>query len=352
MARAELLSALLPQPPVLNTGCMRERLKMQERLHDDSQEPLQRPSQDVRELRRSKGLLAVYVDQDTVKEAVALIPATQREDVTLDEIVQAAHSLTVAATTVGVRLQTAKHFGFVRIVKQNDGQNIYRLTELGKRLLNPLQEQEARVEGFLNVPLYGEVFRRYYRTGGYVSDKEGLDATIEQLGAPLGQIRSIRQYMIRSAAQAGMLDKKSGRLQIPPNITFPNLGVLLSDIPEGSDAPREVGETSDIQAEETDSPIQDEVMQDMSLQQATPSAHISNTSTTEPLRAVSMLQGRDLGPIFAAVFQDAPDLSAPFVEEDWDEWMSLLSTAYHRGKRRIRAQSVLQSENDDGQEKA
>lgn len=123
---------------------------------------------------------------------------------------QIAAELGVSANSGSFRtkLSTARLFGYVEAGRQS-----VELTQLGRRLLDEQTRAEARVEGFLNVPLYEALYERF--KGVTLPQSKGLEEVIRGLGVASKQVPVARQAFQRSAQQAGFFDKGEDRLVLP-----------------------------------------------------------------------------------------------------------------------------------------
>ena len=109
------------------------------------------------------------------------------------------------------KLGAARHFGLVTTRKRT-----VEATPLGQRILNEQAATAARVEAFLNVPLYAALYEAY--NGTQLPGDAGLEAKIRSLGAPEKQVKTARQVFARSARQAGFFDLSPDRL-VKPAVT-------------------------------------------------------------------------------------------------------------------------------------
>lgn len=123
---------------------------------------------------------------------------------------QLAAYLDVAATGGAFRARMAhpRIFGLVEYDK-----SIFRLTSLGMRVIDPEQEASAKVEAFLNVPLYKAIYDRY--KGYPLPPPSALEQEIANLGVSSKQKEKARQVFDRSAKQAGFFWAGTQRLTIP-----------------------------------------------------------------------------------------------------------------------------------------
>jgi hypothetical protein len=88
-----------------------------------------------------------------------------------------------------------------------------KLTSLGMRIVDISQEQVARVEAFLFVPLYKAVYDKY--KGYTLPPPAALEREMAGLGVSSKQTDKARQVFDRSAKQAGFFWAGSDRLTLP-----------------------------------------------------------------------------------------------------------------------------------------
>lgn len=156
-----------------------------------------------------------YGDLD---DAVLLAKAVHHiggQSCTLDQL--AAHQKQ-SATSGAFRLRTSypRIFGFAETER-----GTIRLTDLGLRLVDPEQEGQARVESFLQVPLYKAIYEKY--KGYTLPPAVALEREMANLGVSSKQTDKARQAFDRSARQAGFYWSGPDRLVVPP---------LKGEIPE------------------------------------------------------------------------------------------------------------------------
>jgi hypothetical protein len=106
------------------------------------------------------------------------------------------------------KIATARTFGVIDVRR---GQ--VQLTQLGHRITDPDQAEQARVEAFLHVPLFLRVFEEY--RGRNLPPAKGLEAAIERFGVSPKQSDRARQTLQRSAEQAGFFRHGTDRLVAP-----------------------------------------------------------------------------------------------------------------------------------------
>ena len=109
-----------------------------------------------------------------------------------------------------IRVTSAKAYGLLTYER---GGRIT-LTDLGRKLLDPHHERQARVGAFLKVPLYQKVFDTF--KGSPLPPKAGLERTIIGFGVGAKVADKARQVMLRSAKQAGFFELGQDRLTAPP----------------------------------------------------------------------------------------------------------------------------------------
>jgi len=110
--------------------------------------------------------------------------------------------------TFRLQIATANHFGLV-----TSSQGKVKLTELGREILDPNRERQARVKAFYNIPLYKQIYEKYQ--GHPLPPARGLEETMVRLGVSAKQTGKARQAFQRSATQAGFFAYMSDRLVEP-----------------------------------------------------------------------------------------------------------------------------------------
>lgn len=172
-------------------------------------QPIETASDEKRELIRST-IKFPYLDQD---DSVDLAKAIQRLGATQCGRDALAATLGLVPTGGGfaLRLATARLFG---ILSPERGTNsILALTTLGVNVLDPSKGKAARVESFLQVPLYKRLYDDF--KGKLLPPNSGLEGYIEQLGVSPKQKDKARQVFQRSATQAGFFAFGTDRLVAP-----------------------------------------------------------------------------------------------------------------------------------------
>ena len=105
------------------------------------------------------------------------------------------------------RLSAAKMFGFIET-----GGGKVRLSDLGIRLLDEGTTRAAKVEAFLNVPLYRAMYDSY--TGFALPPAAAIERQMVSMGVPTKQAERARQAFASSAQAAGYI-ASNGRFSKP-----------------------------------------------------------------------------------------------------------------------------------------
>jgi len=116
--------------------------------------------------------------------------------------------------TFRTRVATARIFGAVNVSRGR-----VELTDLGKRLADPQQRDQARVDAFLHVPLFKAIYENHI--GATLPNDDGLEREIVGLGVSEKQADRARQAFQRSAEQAGFFKTAKDRLIMPALVGKP-----------------------------------------------------------------------------------------------------------------------------------
>jgi hypothetical protein len=114
-----------------------------------------------------------------------------------------------ASSMFKLRVSTARIFGLVTY-----SQNIVSLTPLGTRICDPQQEQAAKADAFLAVPLYKQIYEQF--KGASLPPAGALETVMGNMGVAPKQKSNARQVFQRSATQAGFFAFGPTRLVYPP----------------------------------------------------------------------------------------------------------------------------------------
>jgi len=156
---------------------------------------------------------------------------------------QLAAWMRISAKSSGFRTQlsSARLFGLV----ENSNSEIYRLTDLGIRVLDPAQAKTAKAEAFLHVPLFKALYEKY--KGVATPPTAALEAEIVSLGVAEKQKSRARQNFESSAVQTGFREQGSNRLVMPAVVVLPPLATGPEKIDKGGgEDPGELREALDL----------------------------------------------------------------------------------------------------------
>jgi hypothetical protein len=121
---------------------------------------------------------------------------------------------TVKSGTFRVRMATARIFGVI------EGRGTVSLSQLGQRIVDSKTEKQARVDAFLQVPLYKAIYDNH--AGATLPGDKGLENEMKELGVSEKQAHRARQAFQRSAEQAGFFAHGKDRLVKPALSSTPD----------------------------------------------------------------------------------------------------------------------------------
>lgn len=126
---------------------------------------------------------------------------------------QLAVKMNQAADGGGFRMKvmTGKTFGLLTY----KGGTI-ELTDLGIQVIDAQFERKAKVEAFMKVPLFKQLFDKL--NGVTLPPPAAVERMIEQLGVAPKQKDKARQVFMRSAKQVGLFELSGDRLSLPPGL--------------------------------------------------------------------------------------------------------------------------------------
>lgn len=116
-----------------------------------------------------------------------------------------------SAKSSGFRTQisAARLFGLI----ESDDADSLRLTDLGRRVVDPAQARSAKAEAFLRVPLFKALHEKY--KDGVTPPSAALEREIVSLGVAEKQKARARQVFEGSAQQTGFREAAPNRLVMP-----------------------------------------------------------------------------------------------------------------------------------------
>lgn len=164
----------------------------------------------VKPSRQQSTIQFPYGDLDSAIEvAAALFDKAAGGPASQDQLV-AYLGHTEPSGTFRQKVSTAKIFGLV----ESAGIGEVRLTDLGFRIVDRVQERHAKADAFLNVELYRRLFEDF--KGRMLPPRPApLERTFENYGVASKQKDKARQAFERSAQQAGFFEQGRDRLIMP-----------------------------------------------------------------------------------------------------------------------------------------
>jgi len=113
------------------------------------------------------------------------------------------------SSTFRIQVAAARMFGII----DSDGPENYRLSQLGRRIVDPNGARLARVEAFLNIPLFSALYENHKE--GILPPAAALELEIAGLGVAPKQKDRARQVFERSAEHAAFFEHGKNRLVKP-----------------------------------------------------------------------------------------------------------------------------------------
>jgi len=129
------------------------------------------------------------------------------DSATVDEIA-AKLGQTTSSGSFRTKMATARIFGAIDVRR---GQAT--LTPLGRRLVDSDKQRQARVDAFLHVPLYKQIYDAF--KGHQLPGNAGIENRMVQLGVSPKQTERARQALQKSADRAGFFESGRDRLVKP-----------------------------------------------------------------------------------------------------------------------------------------
>ena len=132
-----------------------------------------------------------------------------------------------------VKMLAARSFGLLEYKS-----NHVTLTDIGIRALDPMTQKKGRVEAFLNVPLFGQMYKKLQDI--LLPPPAAIERQMEELGVVSKQTSRARQVFLRSARDAGFFEISGDRLVKPSTA-----GPVESPGDEHSDDKQDTSDPSD-----------------------------------------------------------------------------------------------------------
>lgn len=149
-----------------------------------------------------------YKSLDAAEEvALAVYKRTGLSPCDIDEL--AAEMGQTVSGSFRQKTASAKTFGLV----DKDGRSAFLLAEIGERIVTESTAADARVDAFLNVPLYRSVYEKY--RGHKLPPIGALEREMGHLGVSHRQTSRARRAFERSAEYAGFFEAGKDRLVKP-----------------------------------------------------------------------------------------------------------------------------------------
>lgn len=151
-----------------------------------------------------------YMGLDEAIEVAKAVHSTTGSGLCQADQLAAQLKLSMASSGFRVRLGTTKMFG---LIDSERGSGAVRLTDLGHRIVDPEQERGAKVQSFLNVPLYAKLVELH--KGKTLPPPAALERVMAELGVAKKQTDRARQTFDRSAQTAGFFEFGRDKLVAP-----------------------------------------------------------------------------------------------------------------------------------------
>lgn len=169
-------------------------------MTDDANESVQR---------RERSLIDFpYNDLEDAADLARAVWRAGGETADSDQVA-AVMNQTVTSGAFRLKVSAARTFSVI----ETERGGLFRLTEIGRRIVDPDQEREAFADAFLAVPLYARIYEKF--KGRLLPPPQGLESEMAALGVSRKQTDKARQAFDRSARQAGFYDAGEGRLVRP-----------------------------------------------------------------------------------------------------------------------------------------
>lgn len=166
------------------------------------------PSKDVKRERELSTIDFPYGSLDDAIEVAKAVHKLGGNQCRLDSLAAELGHETTKSGGFRQKVSSAHTFGLTSL-----SQGIVSLSALGTKILDEDQEKAARVDAFLNVPLYKAIYEEF-KTGP-LPPATGLEAKMVSLGVSEKQKDKARQVFQRSAKEAGFFAYGAAKLVYP-----------------------------------------------------------------------------------------------------------------------------------------
>jgi len=178
----------------------------QDKVNESAEDGVQEDSEQGRERSR---IAFPYMDLNSSVKVVDAIHANAGTGNCSLQQLSAWMDQSIKSSGFRVQIASARLFGLI----ESDGSDSYRLTFLGRRVVDPTHCRKAKSESFLMVPLFSALFERYKE--GILPPTAALEREIAGLGVAVKQKDRARQVFERSADQAAFFEHGKNRLVMP-----------------------------------------------------------------------------------------------------------------------------------------
>ena len=194
-------------------------------------EPIEAEDEDNGEdgKRQRSSIAFPYTDYENVESIANAIHANVGHGECSSEQLAAWTNQSPKSSSFRTQLSAARLFG---IIETGDADGI-RLTELGRRILDPIQARAAKAEAFLRVPLFKALYEKY--KDGLTPPSAALEREIAALGVAEKQKARARQVFESSAQQTGFRQVAPNRLVMPAVVVKPATLEVEKRKPSGGD---------------------------------------------------------------------------------------------------------------------
>lgn len=166
------------------------------------------PVSEVEALRRERSTIQFpYVSLEDAASIARMIHKHAGTSCTIDQLAAYTRQ-SVTSGAFRIKVGNAGMFGFTESER-----GTVALTDLGRALVDPEQEAEAKAEGFMRVPLYARIYDHY--KGYTLPPAAALERFMREVGVSGKQTDKARQALVRSARDAGYFAHGEDRLVRP-----------------------------------------------------------------------------------------------------------------------------------------
>jgi hypothetical protein len=179
-------------------------------------EPIEADSDDSEEGKRQRSTIGFpYTDFENVEGVASAIHANVGHGECSPGQLAAWTDQSAKSSGFRTQLSAARLFGLIE-----GGEEGVRLTDLGKRIVDPAQARAAKAEAFLRVPLFKALYDKY--KDGVTPPSAALEREIQGLGVSEKQKARARQVFEGSAQQTGFREASPNKLVLPAVVVREN----------------------------------------------------------------------------------------------------------------------------------